>query len=96
MAAKRASLKETKVSSLKMPYEIKVNVKSLLESSAGTNAQIEVSRISLLRSKMPKVEGRINEDDTMESIAVEDLIFKGKEPIFDGEIRGKVLNLREI
>lgn len=69
-----------------MPYEIKVNAKSLLESTAVTNAQIELSRISLVRSKMPKVEGRLKEEDTMESIAVEDLIFRGKEPIFEGEV----------
>lgn len=70
-----------------MPYNIRTNTNSLLEYSAGNNALIEVTRQSLMRSKMPKVEGRVNEEqeNVMDNLVVENLIYSGKEPIFNGE-----------
>ena len=70
-----------------MPYKIKDNANALLESTASTNAQIEVTRISLLRSKLPKFDGRTDkqEGSEMDNIVVENLVYTGKEPIFSGE-----------
>jgi hypothetical protein len=85
---KRTSLKDTKVSRLKMPYDIKVNANGLLESSVQTNVLIQTTKNTLKQSNMPKVEGRNGgEDDVMENIVIENLIYTGKEPIFDGKLK---------
>jgi hypothetical protein len=70
-----------------MPYQIRSNANSLLESTASANALIETTRQSLLRSKMPKIQGRADEDqgNAMDNLVVENLIYSGKEPIFNGE-----------
>jgi hypothetical protein len=74
-----------------MPYQIRSNAHSLLESTASANALIETTRQSLLRSKMPKIEGREdeNQNDGMENLVVENLIYSGKEPIFNSESQAK-------
>jgi hypothetical protein len=70
-----------------MPYDIKVKTNSLLETSSGTNAQIEMTGISLMKSKLPRVEGRADgsDDTAMEDLVGQNLIYTGNEAIFNGK-----------
>lgn len=84
-----ANLRNATVDHVKMPYKLGASPLAVQQKSIDTNIQIELTRRSL-KNSMKTVEGRaeVITSEPMDNIAVKDLIYGGKDPIFMGEFDG--------
>jgi hypothetical protein len=76
------NLKNANVSHVKMPYEIDFLARDLLLQATNTNIKVAETR-NLLNGR--SVEGRAGEENA-ENLSIQNLIYEGKENIFDGKI----------
>lgn len=81
-----SNVKDSKIRRLKMPHSVKLTGTQLQKKSIEINIRVEQTRKLLKRSQQSQVEGRADEGlpEVMENIEVEDLIYKGGKPIFEG------------
>lgn len=82
-------LQNSKVGTLKMPYNITVQSKDLVQQSISTN--IELSRLNRTLRSSSQLKFRTNEEESkdigLESINVKNLIYSGKQPVFEDILR---------
>jgi hypothetical protein len=80
-------LQDSKVQTLKMPFNVSAQTRDLMQQSVSTN--IQLGKLSQILKRNPKADARANEGDDeskgFESINVQNLIYNGNQPIFKGK-----------
>lgn len=91
LRAKFSNLKDTKIRQVKVALEMEHSAKSLQKQAVDTNIQVELTKRSLKTSTRSPTNERTDgaEIEKMDNLVVENLIYSGLEPIFEGK---EVLN----
>jgi len=86
--AKYVNLKDVAVGSLKMPYNVSGVTKELMEDIVTSNVQLEKIRQNLRDGSTWKSNERAQEnfDNEFGTINVNNLIYNGNQPIFNGKL----------
>ena len=84
--ARYVNLKNVAVGSLKMPYNVSVVTKDLMEKIVDSNVQLEKIRQNLGDGSTWKVNERANENyvNDFGTVTANNLIYNGKQPLFKG------------
>ncbi|XP_070500855.1 uncharacterized protein fs(1)M3 [Chironomus tepperi] len=87
--AKYVNLKDVVVGSLKMPYNVSVMTKDLMENIISSNVQLEQIKQSLGDGSTWKAYERAQEafENEFKTINVNNLVYNGNQPIFKGMVR---------
>lgn len=85
--ARFSNLKDTKIRQVKVALEMEHSAKSLQKQAVDTNIQVELTKRSLKSSTRSPTDERADEAEIekMDNLIVENLIYSGLEPIFEGE-----------
>lgn len=86
LAARSLNLSQSSVQQLRMPYNVTMTGRALQERVVNTNIEVSEARRALSSSSRFDVTGRADgAADIMENIVVQNLIYSGKDHIFNGK-----------
>lgn len=85
MRTKLSNLKDSRVRQVKLTHVMKHSAQSLQKRAVETNIQVEQTRRNLKRGSSTSERAEGDQNDKMDSIKVENLVYSGLNPIFESE-----------
>lgn len=78
-------MKNTKVRNVKVVQELLISATILQKQGIDANIQVEMARRSLMSSSTVGERANNREFEKLDSVAVENLVYSGKQPIFQSK-----------